>query len=125
MKDPLTAEEHLNLGVAYEEKGELDNAAKEYLLAAKKLPQAYVNLGNVYFLKKDWTGAEKNYKVAIEKDPRNADAYNNLAWLYYTSGQDLKEAEGLALKALEINPAKEAVYRDTLEKIRAKKRERP
>ncbi len=121
LKDPLTAEEHLNLGVSYEEKGELDNAIKEYRLASKHLPKAYVYLGNAHFLKKEWAEAEKNYKEAIQKDSQNADAYNNLAWLYYTKGENLKEAEGLALKALELGPSKERVYRDTLEKIRRKR----
>jgi tetratricopeptide (TPR) repeat protein len=120
LKDPLTPEEHLNLGVSYEEKGELDNAIKEYRLASKKLPGAYVYLGNAHFLKKEWAEAEKDYKEAIQKDPQNADAYNNLAWLYCTTGENLKEAEALALKALELNPAKETIYRDTLEKIRKK-----
>ncbi len=99
LKDPLTAEEHLNLGVSYEEKGELDNAIKEYRLASKKLPLAYLYLGNVHFLKKEWAEAEKYYKEAIQKDPQNADAYNNLAWLYYTKGENLKEAEDLASKS--------------------------
>jgi tetratricopeptide (TPR) repeat protein len=76
----------------------------------------------VHFLKKEWAEAEKYYKEAIRKDPQNADAYNNLAWLYYTKGENLKEAEGLASKALELNPTKETIYLDTLEKIREKSR---
>ena len=44
LKDPLTPEEHLNLGVAYEQKGELDPAMREYQLASKKLPIAYLYL---------------------------------------------------------------------------------
>ena len=47
LKDPLTAEEHLNLGVAYEKQGEFEPAIKEYKAAAKKLPRAYLYLGNV------------------------------------------------------------------------------
>jgi hypothetical protein len=49
LKDPLTPEEHLNLGVSYEEKGELDNAIKEYRLASKKLPLAYLYMGTCIF----------------------------------------------------------------------------
>lgn len=121
LKDPLTPQEHLNLGVSYEQKGELDNALKEYLLASKKLPLAYLYLGNIYFLKKEWVEAEKSYKEAIQQDPWNADAYNNLAWLYYTRGENLKEAEHLAQKALKLDPSKEKVYGDTLEKIRGER----
>jgi tetratricopeptide (TPR) repeat protein len=118
LKDPLTPEEHLNLGVAYEQRVELDNALKEYQLASKKLPIAYLYLGNVHFQKNEYTKAETYYKKTIKKEPKNADAYNNLAWLYYTRRENLGEGERLALKAIELNPAKEPIYRDTLEKIR-------
>jgi tetratricopeptide (TPR) repeat protein len=121
LTDPLTPEEHLNLGVSYEQKGELDNALKEYRLASRKLPGAYFYMGNVYFLKTDWKEAEKSYNEAIKRDPQNADAYNNLAWLFYTKGEKLQEAEDLARKAMDLNPAKAAVYQDSLEKIREKK----
>lgn len=118
VKDPLSPEEHINLGVAYERQGELDHALKEYRLAAKKLPQANLYLGNVYFQKKDWEKAEESYKIAIEQNPREADAYNNLAWLYFTRRENLDQGENLALKAIELNPEKEPIYRDTLNKIR-------
>jgi tetratricopeptide (TPR) repeat protein len=118
LKDPLTPEEHLNLGVAYEQKGEFDHAMKEYQLASKKLPMVYLYLGNVHFQKGEYTKAEGYYKKTIKKEPKNADAYNNLAWLYYTRRENLDEGERLVLKAIELNPAKEPIYRDTLEKIR-------
>jgi len=117
LKDPLTPEEHLNLGVAYEKQGELDAAMKEYKLAAKKLPGAYFYIGNVHFQKKEWDEAERNYQKVISQEPQNADAANNLAWLYYTKKENLDQAETLACKAIELNPAKEKIYRDTLEKI--------
>ncbi|GER94174.1 hypothetical protein A45J_1933 [hot springs metagenome] len=128
LDDPLTPEEHINLGVAYEKKGELDLAIKEYEIASKKLPIAYLYLGNVYMQKENLDEAEKYYKKAIKKQPDIADAYNNLSWLYYikAKGQGLKvedaneilkEAEGLVLKALELNPLNEN-YKDTLNKIR-------
>jgi tetratricopeptide (TPR) repeat protein len=118
LKDPLTPEEHLSLGVTYEQQGDFDHAIKEYNLAAKKLPGAFLYLGNAHFQKKEWKKAEDYYRLAIEKQPDNADAHNNLAWLYYTRREKLDEAERLAKKALELNPGKGDVYRDTLEKIR-------
>jgi tetratricopeptide (TPR) repeat protein len=121
LKDPLTPEEHVNLGVAYEKKGELDAALKEYGLAAKKMPLANLYLGNVYFQKNDLAQAEKYYRRAIRKEPAHADAYNNLAWLFYTKRENLDEAEKLAQKAMELNPEKIQIYRDTLEKIRERK----
>lgn len=118
LDDPLSPEEHLNLGVTYEKKGELDNALKEYKEASKKSPLAYLYIGNVYFQKNEYDNAETYYKKAIKKDPANADAYNNLAWLYFIKQENLDEAERLALKAIELNPPKKAIYIDTLEKIK-------
>ena len=123
VKDPLTPEEHLNLGVAYEKRGEFDNAIKEYKLAAKKQPIAYLYLGNAHFQKNEWAEAEHYYRKAIEKNPKNADAHNNLAWLYYTKGENLDHAERLAIQAIDLNPSKESLYRDTLDKIRQKRNE--
>lgn len=121
LDDPLSPEEHINLGVAYEKKGEVDNALKEYKLASKKLPLAYLYMGNIYFQKNDFDEAESAYRKAIKKDSQNADAHNNLAWLYYTKKENLSEAEELALKAIELNPAKKEIYQDTLDKIRGAK----
>ena len=122
LDDPLSPEEHINLGVTYEKKGDLDNAIKEYEIASKKLPTAYLYLGNVYFRKNEFDDAEKYYKKAIKKDPGNADAHNNLAWLYFTKRENLDEAEMLALKAIELNPSKKVIYDNTLEKIKILKK---
>ncbi len=118
LSDPLSPEEHLQLGIAYEKKGEFDNALEEYGAAAKKVPVAFFYLGNVCFQKKDFDRAEKYYRKAILRDSRNADAYNNLAWLLYLQGRNLDEAESLALTAIKLNSSKSGIYRDTLEKIR-------
>lgn len=118
LDDKLTPEEHIALGAAYEKKGLFDNAIKEYEAAAKKNPIAFLYLGNAYFLKNDFDSAEKYYKKTIKEKPEHADAYNNLAWMYYIKRENLVEAESLAVKAVELNPEKKEVYLDTLEKIR-------
>ena len=117
LDDPLSPEEHLNLGVAYEKKTEYDPAIDEYKNASKQINLAYVYLGNVYFQKGDYEKAERSYKKAIDKDPSLADAYNNLAWLYYSKKESLPEAESLASRAVELDPKNET-YRDTLARIR-------
>ena len=119
LEDPLSPEEHLSLGVAYERKGEWESAIKEYEAASRKLPMAYTYLGNVYFQKNEFQVAEEYYRKAIKKDPENADAYNNLAWLYFTKKEQLEEAEQLASKAMELNPSKRDIYQDTLDQIKA------
>lgn len=118
LDDPLSPEEHINLGVTYEKKGEYEAAIKEYKAASRKNPLAYLYIGNVYFEMKDYEKAEGYYKMAIEEDPQNSDAYNNLAWLYYITGKNLEEAERFALKAIELNPSRSALYEDTLQRIR-------
>ncbi|MBN2655325.1 MAG: tetratricopeptide repeat protein [Nitrospirae bacterium] len=115
--DPLTAQERINLGVAYENKGEFDLAIKEYQTASKKVAVGFLYLGNAYMRKGDIENAEYNYRNAIIEDDAMADAYNNLAWLYYEQKINLDEAEDLALKAVELKP-ENTNYRDTLNRIR-------
>jgi len=115
----LTPQEHINLGVTYENARELDSAEKEYRIASKDIPVAYLYLGNVYFQKGLFDKAEKAYRKAIDgtNDPR---ALNNLAWLYYTRDVKLDEAEKLAAAAVDINPGN-VEFSDTLTKIREKR----
>lgn len=120
--DPLSPEEHVNLGLAYEKNGEFDLAEKEYRIASEKFPAAYVYLGNLAFTRERLDSAESYYRKAIEADPHNADALNNLAWLYYSRKANLEEAEQLAVKALEFGKSKRDIYRNTLEKIREMKK---
>ncbi len=120
LNDPLTPEEHINLGVAYENKGQIELAVEEYKKASKKLPAAFLYLGNLHFSIGKPDEAEAYYRKAIKEQPDLADAYNNLAWLYYTKKERLEDAEKLSLKSLELNPSNQN-YMDTLHKIREMK----
>jgi len=115
-KDPLSPEEHIELGLAYQKNGETDPAIKEYEAASRKLAIACLYLANLYFENKNLDLAEKYYQEAISKKPDMADAYNNLAWLYYTRMENLNEAQALSEKAVELTPENQA-YQDTLAKI--------
>lgn len=119
LKDPLSPEEHINLGLSYEEKAEYDAALKEYKTAAKDIAIAYLYIGNLYFKIGAFDNAEKAYKKAIRKtsDPR---AMNNLAWLYYTLNKDLDRAEELAAEAVKQSPDNQD-FVDTLNKIKKRR----
>jgi tetratricopeptide (TPR) repeat protein len=118
LEDPLSPEEHLKLGMAYESKKEYDLAVGEYTTASRSLPVAYLFLGNVLFLQGKYVESEQRYRRAIKELPGDPRPSNNLAWLYYTQGIKLEEAENLARRALSLAPAGEdAPYRDTLDRI--------
>jgi tetratricopeptide (TPR) repeat protein len=95
LEDPLTAAEHVELGVAYERKGELDLAQREYERALRKdgkLFRARVNLGNVFLAKKEYGKAREEYLQALESRPGDAEATNNLSWAAIYSGEGIEEA---------------------------------
>ena len=105
--------------MTYEQEGEYEAAVREYEAASKSIAEAYYYLGNIYFTLEEYDKAEKNYKIAIRKLPKNPRPYNNLAWLYFIQKKNLKEAESLALQAVELVAEEESgPYRDTLDKIR-------
>ena len=122
LHDPLTAEEHNDLGVTYEHKGEMDAAIREYHAALKKrkdFPTARVNLGNAYFSKKDYPRAEQQYSTVLQADSANTDAGNNLAMVYLETGKHLDQALRLAERCVRL-ASQNARYHDTLGLVCAK-----
>jgi len=118
LNDPLTPEEHLDLGVAYEQEGKPELALSEYEKASTGKPVAFIFIGNLHAAGKRYTDAQRAYRKAIERMPKNADAYNNLAWILYEQRTGLYEGRRLAQKAIVLaTPGKAEVYRDTLLKI--------
>jgi tetratricopeptide (TPR) repeat protein len=122
LSDPLSPEEHINLGLAYEKEGDIENAVAEYTKASKSLPIANLYIANLYFIQDELEKAEYYYKEAIRKNKNIGDAYNNLAWLYYIKGENLAEAEQLAEKAIIAQPEKKTHYQDTIQAIRKLKK---
>ena len=117
LEDPLSAEEHVVLGVSYETKGLLDQAIMEYKAALSKNgsnSKAMVSLGNVYYKKGDIDAAQGYYSEALKIDRDNPYASNNLAWIYVEKDIRLKEAEDLAARAVEKDPNNRAYYLETL-----------
>ncbi len=124
LNDPLTPEEHLQLGLSYENKNLFEEAKKHYKEAAKSDARGFLFLANLYLKQGNYDLAEDNYRESIKKNDRLADAYNNLAWLYYLKGERLEEAEELVKKAMEIekeNSQRMKLYEQTFEEIRKKR----
>lgn len=96
LNDPLDARQHNDLGVAYEQRGELDLAEREYRRAAEldeRWSRPLVNLGNVAARQSDWRTAAEFYREALALSPVDAEVMNNLAWVLT---QDRRPAEALS-----------------------------
>ena len=103
LHDPLTSEEHVRLGLAYEVEGRQELAAREYDEALRKehgyMP-ALIGLGNLAFNREALKEAEAYYRQALSTVPEDPGVNNNLAMVYLTQQEKLDEAERLASLAL-------------------------
>jgi tetratricopeptide (TPR) repeat protein len=125
LHDPLTAQEHLALGVSYESQGKLDLAISEYKAALKKGSKEVgvtllVYLGNAHAQRKEYKQAEGYYQKVLKREPQNGQALNNLAWVYLQQGIKFKEAEAMVRQALSQTPdgdLNRSGYLDTLAEI--------
>jgi tetratricopeptide (TPR) repeat protein len=130
LHDPLTAQEHNDLGVAYESTGRLELAEREYKKSLRRdrgFALAWVNLGNVAAARGRMRDAERCYRKALRWRPDDADALNNLAVTLARQGRELEEAEGLALRALELgggSVGRDSLYGATLAEVRKIRRDR-
>lgn len=126
LHDPLSPEEHNDLGVSYEKNGELDLALREYRAALKKRSDfeiAKVNCANVLLKKKEYKESERLYLELIRNKTKDPDPYNNLAWLYAKEEKNLHFARGLIQEAIRLDPKREYLYLDTLGEILMKQKE--
>ncbi len=115
--DPLTSQEHIDLGYIYERQGKSELAEKEYMEAIRKDRKnwlAYYNLGNIYAKKEDWDKAEELYRKALEIK-RDPDLLNNLAYVLSKKGE---YCEALKLIEEALQKAQKPEYKKTQEMIR-------
>ncbi len=90
IKSPGKARPYLNRGLAYAQKGNIENALKDYTVAIKLNPwyvEAYNNRGIILALLKRYNEAFEDFNRAIEIKPHYAISYNNRGVLYSTLGQ--------------------------------------
>lgn len=123
LHDPLTAEEHVTLGLTYESQGHPELAANEYRTALRRKPgfvPALVGLGNITFAEGALEESETYYQQALAASPDHPGANNNLAMLYLARDKNLPEAEQLALRALSQTGPLRPYVLDTLAHIYAR-----
>ena len=110
LPDPLTPEEHLDLGKAYEARGETERAQGQYTAAAVTVPEGDFYLGNLAAATGQDAVALEYYRKAQPDMPDDPHLNNNLAWVLCRLGEknndkkQLQEASALARKALAAAP---------------------
>lgn len=117
LNDPLSAEEHSNLGRIYEAQQKFELAAQQYrdaLEKDRKYVPALLLLADLSYRTGKYDAAESAYRKAIALQPENGDLYNNLCWVYLEQHAAMDKAEELITKAMNITPAHRAYYLDTL-----------
>ena len=77
---------HYNMGIAYKNLGQLDNATTSLEKSVELEPvnmEARVTLGNVYNLQERWSDAIGQLNIVVHRKKSDAEAHGNLAWSYY------------------------------------------
>lgn len=120
-KLPVEASERTLLAAAAAlSRAEQEEAAETAFAAiAARWPDsvtARLGLGNARFTQQKYHGAERAFRAAIERAPRNADAWNNLAYALARQGRHA-DAVAAARKAVAFGAPGNATYRDTLNEI--------
>ncbi len=124
--DPLAADDHNDLGVAYHARAEFELAARQFRRALALRPgwaRALVNLGDAQLALGHLDGAISAYEGAHAVEPANPATANNLAWALLQHEGRWPEAESLIRGALARDPQPRGYYLDTLGLLYLKKGE--
>ncbi len=103
---PDSAPAHVNLGLALQDKKDLDGAIRHFEKAVEldnNFAWAHHNLGNALRDMKDLDGALKHFHMAIGLDPSFANVHNGLGCVLLDQ-RDLDEAIETFHKAIELDP---------------------
>jgi Tfp pilus assembly protein PilF len=104
---PKDAKFYIDRGIAYEEKGQFDQAVDDFTKALEIDPKnagAYYHRGIGYVNQEQYTWAIDDFTKALEIDPKNAGAYYYRGVAYYSkkeydkSWKDIKKAQDLGYK---------------------------
>jgi len=96
----------INLGIAYEERGLLDEAMSRFEEVIRLRPdyaEAYLNRGVIYGLKEMYDEANEDFREALRQKPHLAEAHHNLAHIHEKKGE-LGEAIREYKVALRLKP---------------------
>jgi serine/threonine protein kinase/tetratricopeptide (TPR) repeat protein len=99
------------LGIAYQNKGDVERAARSYEKAVEINPnlwQAIHNLGNIYIGRGDYVQSMRLYKKSIKLNPIASASYANLSILYVDLN-DFVDARRWASKSLEFSADKVSI----------------
>jgi tetratricopeptide (TPR) repeat protein len=103
---------HLNLGLALDNKGDLEAAIGEYRVALRLNPNndsAHYNLGLALDDKGDLEGAIGEYREALRLNPGNENAHNNLGSALYKKG-NVDAAIAEYREGLRLNPDNDSAH---------------
>ena len=106
-KDSLLIPVYSNLATAYtmvKEYSNANNIFDEWVLLEPKSGRPHFLKALLYFEMGNDAGAVSELELAIKLDPTDTRSMYNLATYYYQDNKDLPLAEGLAKKALRIEP---------------------
>lgn len=86
MQNPQAPVAHYNLGIAYKNLRQLDQAARALEKGVELAPtnlDIRLTLGNVYNLQERWKDAIGQLNIVVHRKRNDAQAHGNLGWAFY------------------------------------------